>query len=163
MRVAIRSKESKYRNFQEINILPNTTQTVTLRLNELNKYARHRLFVEALSGLKCVHNASLGVETKNVSIFIQTDKAIYKPDETIRFRVLVLDAKLRPVQLDEKSTSFLIYIKDADNNRIKQWKNGKLAKGVFSSEFKLSKLPALGNWKIVVEIDEEVSGCQWPR
>lgn len=156
MRVAIRSKEAKYRNFQEVRILPNTTQTVSLRLGALNMYARHRLFVEALSGLKCLHNATLGIETKNVSIFVQTDKAIYKPEEEIHFRVLVLDAKLKPVVLDANATSFLIYIEDAENNRIKQWKNGKLSKGVFSSQFKLSKLPVLGNWKIVVEIDEEV-------
>lgn len=58
MRVAIRSKEAKYRNVREINILPNTTQTVTLHLGELNTYARHRLVVDALSGLKCAHMPS---------------------------------------------------------------------------------------------------------
>lgn len=157
MRIAIRSKEAKYRNSQEVNILPNTTQIVTLHLGELNTFARHRLFVNALSGLECVHNASLSIETKNVSIFIQTDKAIYKPEEEIHFRVIVLDSKLKPVRLDEKSTSFLIYIEDADKNRIKQWKNGKLSKGVFSSQFKLSKLPVLGHWKIIVKISEEVN------
>lgn len=156
MRVAIRSKEAKYRNAQNITIFPNTTQTVTLQLGELNTYAKHRLFVEAFSGLKCAHNASLVIERKNVSIFVQTDKAIYKPEEVIRFRVLVLDSKLRSVQLSANSTSFLIYVEDAENNRIKQWKNGNLSKGVFASQFKLSKLPVLGNWKIVVEIDEEV-------
>lgn len=157
MRIAIRSKDAKYRNVQEINVLPNTTQMVTLQLGKLNLYARHRLFVEALSGLECVHNASLGIETKNVSIFIQTDKAMYKPEEVIHFRVLVLDSKLRPVQWDQNSTSFLIYIEDADKNRIKQWKNGKLTKGVFASQFKLSKRPVLGHWQISVIIDGEVS------
>lgn len=157
MRISIRSKEAKYRNTQEINILPNTTQTVTLHLGELNTYARHRLFVNAISGLECVHNASLGFDTKNVSIFIQTDKAIYKPEEEIHFRVIVLDSKLKPVRLDGKSTSFLIYIEDGENNRIKQWKNGELSKGVFSSQFKLSKLPVLGHWKIIVKINEEVN------
>lgn len=156
MRVAIRSKEGRYRNSKEINILPNTTNTVTLLLGKLNTVARHRLFVEALSGLKCVHNASLSIETKNVSIFVQTDKAMYKPGEQINFRVVVLDSKLRPVQLNENSTTFLVYIRDAENNRIKQWQNGELTKGVFSSKFKLSKLPVLGHWKIIVEIDDEV-------
>lgn len=156
MRVAIRSKEARYRISREINILPNTTSTVTLHLGKLNTFARHRLFVEALSGLKCTHNASLSIETKNVSIFIQTDKAMYKPGEVIQFRVVVLDSKLRPVQLNTNSTRFLVYIRDAENNRIKQWLNGGLTKGVFSSKFKLSKLPVLGHWKIIVEIDEEV-------
>lgn len=120
MRVAIRSKESRYRNSQDIKILPNTTSTVTLNVGKLNTFARHRLFVEALSGLECAHNASLLIETKNVSIFIQTDKAMYKPGEEIQFRVVVLDSTLRPVQLNKNSTSFVVYIRDAENNRIKQ-------------------------------------------
>lgn len=81
---------------------------------------------------------------------------MYKPGEQIHFRVVVLDSKLRPVQLKKNSTRFLVYIKDAENNRIKQWQNGELTKGVFSSNFKLSKLPVLGHWKIIVEINDEV-------
>lgn len=155
-RVAIRSRDVKYRNVENVEIAPNSTKIVQMRIGDLNTYARYKLFVEGVDGLVFAHNRSLGIETKNVSIFVQTDKGMYKPDEEIRFRVLVLDFELKPVELNRNESTFLIYVNDAENNRIKQWKNVKLSKGVFGSQLKLPKQPVLGEWKIVVEIDEEV-------
>lgn len=39
---------------------------------------------------------SINVPSKNQSVLIQTDKAMYKPGDTVKFRVLVLDSDTKP-------------------------------------------------------------------
>lgn len=47
-------------------------------------------------------------------------------------------------------------MQDAEKNRIKQWKNVEVRKGVFCDELQLSDLPVLGDWTIKAEVGEEV-------
>lgn len=91
------------------------------------------------------------MNTKTSSIFVQTDKAIYKPADKVQFRVLVLDADLKPLVQDK----IRIYITDGAQNRVKQFDDIIVTNGVFQNEFSLSDLPVLGNWAIHVNIDNE--------
>ena len=43
------------------------------------------------------NKADLEFEPKSCSVFIQTDKAIYKPGQTILFRLIVVNSALLPV------------------------------------------------------------------
>ncbi|XP_062547424.1 thioester-containing protein 1 allele R1-like isoform X4 [Armigeres subalbatus] len=108
----------------------------------------YTLTAEGLSGYVFKNVTSLTFQSKSFSVFIQTDKAVYKPGDTVRFRVLVLDANTKPLQ---KINTIKVHITDGKNNRIKQWKDANLVKGVFESELQLSSAPVLGNWKINVE------------
>lgn len=80
---------------------------------------------------------------------VQSDKAIYKPSDTIKFRVLILDPNTKPFNYKSPLNIFII---DGKGNRVKQWLDAKTAKGVFSDELKLSDSPVLGDWKIQVEV-----------
>uniref|UniRef100_A0A8C1TZQ2 Alpha-2-macroglobulin-like n=1 Tax=Cyprinus carpio TaxID=7962 RepID=A0A8C1TZQ2_CYPCA len=51
--------------------------------------------------------------------FIQTDKPIYNPGQTVNFRVVTMDAKFVP--LDQ--TYSVVVVEDNQNNRIGQWTN----------------------------------------
>lgn len=74
---------------------------IVLPVEELTVNNNLKFMAEGLSGIIFKNFTLLNVESKNCSIFIQSDKAIYKPGETIKFRVLVLDFNLKPFEFDD--------------------------------------------------------------
>lgn len=145
----------KYKNEKEVTINSNQTELVTLRIDDLDLSNGYKFVAEGISGLLFRNESNLKIESKNVSIFIQTDKAIYKPGETVKFRVLVLDHELKAATL--KPDSLLnVYITDPEKNRIKQWLQVTPKRGVFTSEIQLSELPLLGNWKFQAQVEKEI-------
>ncbi|XP_052103757.1 CD109 antigen-like [Mytilus californianus] len=84
--------------------------------------------------------------TKATSIFIQTDKAIYKPGDLVQFRVFGTDPSLIV-----RNESLDMFIQDPKNNRVKQYLKVKPAFGVFAGSFQLSTLTNLGTWTIRTE------------
>jgi CD109 antigen len=88
----------------------------------------------------------LNFNRKSSSVFIQTDKALYKPGDNVQFRILVVDGNTRPLDLSKNSVK--VWIIDSNSNKIKEWKDVKITNGVFKSELKLSREPAFGNWTL---------------
>jgi CD109 antigen len=76
-------------------------------------------------------------------IFLETDKPIYKPGQTIQMRVLALDPLLRP-------TSGAVSIEAIDAKGIKVFKKPVTVDdfGMASAELPLSTEPNLGVWKL---------------
>lgn len=129
----------------------NRNLLVPLHIGDLDVSKGYQLVAEAVTGPYFKDIATLKIESKTVSIFIQIDKAIYKPGSMIKFRVIVLDHELKPVKL-RPDRLLNIHIIDAADNRIKQWLNVTTNKGIFSSELQLSELPVLGKWKLNAQI-----------
>lgn len=96
---------------------------------------------------KFENETDLSYDGKSKSIFVQSDKAIYKPGDKVRFRVIIVDPDLKPY-----AGVADIYVHDPDGNRIHQWLGISEAKvnGVYSREVQLSADPMLGDWKITV-------------
>ncbi|KFB45610.1 AGAP008364-PA-like protein [Anopheles sinensis] len=132
---------------QEITLNTGETRLVPFAIGDIPD-SSYKLVAEGLSGLTFKNTTDLDYQQKSFSVFMQTDKSIYKPGDTVRFRVLVLDPNTKPLQ---KAESISVHINDGKGNRIKQWKEGKLVKGVFESELTLSTAPVLGAWSINVE------------
>ncbi|XP_052103780.1 CD109 antigen-like [Mytilus californianus] len=84
--------------------------------------------------------------TKATSIFIQTDKAIYKPGDLVQFRVFGTDPSLKV-----RNDPLDIFIQDPKTNRVKQYLKVKPVLGVFTGSFQLSTLTNLGTWTIKTE------------
>ncbi|XP_059112905.1 pregnancy zone protein-like [Peromyscus eremicus] len=82
-------------------------------------------------------------------VFVQTDKPIYKPGQTVKFRVVSVDISFHPLN----ETFPVIYIENPKRNRIFQWQNIDLLVGLHQLSFPLSDEPALGNYKVVVQKD----------
>ncbi|GFO10653.1 Cd109 antigen-like [Plakobranchus ocellatus] len=101
------------------------------------------LDVEGSGGLTFKNSTTLGYTQKELSLFIQTDKGIYKAGDTVNFRVFGMYSDLKPY-LDPID----IEIFDKDSNKIKQWLQVKPKDGVITQMLKLSSQPPLGDWKI---------------
>ncbi|XP_077965842.1 CD109 antigen-like [Styela clava] len=98
--------------------------------------------------------SDLAYERKSLSIFIQTDKAIYKRGQTIKFRAVVVTPDLLPY-----SGKVTYKLTDPDSNIIVQETNAELMSGVVGSEFTLGRYAVLGDWKLsylVLEQEESL-------
>ncbi|KAG5674651.1 hypothetical protein PVAND_004605 [Polypedilum vanderplanki] len=156
-RVSINGTDDNGQNYiqsKDITVSTDGTQTLAFDLKDL-KAGDYKLDVQSLSGKEFQRSVGLDLNTKKFSVFVQTDKSIYKPGDKVQFRVLVLDSSTRPYP----ASYVQIYITDGGKNRIKQYDNVKLFKGVYQDELQLSDLPVMGQWNIHVKVDngEEVS------
>ncbi|XP_046483767.1 CD109 antigen isoform X3 [Neodiprion pinetum] len=133
---------------QTITVEPYSTRIVRLEVGDTTP-GNYKLVSRGLAGIIFSNSTDLRYIHKSYSVFVQTDRAVYKPGSKVLFRAVILDSRLRPplssAQLD-------IYITDGQGNRIKQWKRRTDSKGVFVGELQLSESPVLGNWKIFINI-----------
>ncbi|XP_070646277.1 pregnancy zone protein-like [Bos indicus] len=79
-------------------------------------------------------------------VFVQTDKPIYKPGQTVQFRIFSVDVNFHPLN----ETFLVVYIENPKRNRIFQWPSFKLQGGLSQLSFPLSVEPALGPYKVVL-------------
>ena len=86
--------------------------------------------------------ASVRVE-KSLLIFLESDKPIYKPGQTIHIRVVTLNSELRPV-----NESVTVEILDAKGIKIFRQEVATDDYGLASLELPVSSEPNLGTWKI---------------
>jgi len=96
-------------------------------------------------------SATISVETSQL-VFLETDKPIYKPGQTIEIRVMSLNSELLPVSRNlvieaEDAKGIKVFKKDANTDEY----------GMASLELPLSEEPNLGVWKITALTDEKVA------
>ncbi|NWT28572.1 A2ML1 protein, partial [Cardinalis cardinalis] len=85
---------------------------------------------------------------KNI-ILIETDKGLYKPGETVKFRIVNLDENLKVI----KNEYSQIWLLDPEYNRIAEWLNVKANHGIVDLSFPLASEASLGNYIISVQQD----------
>lgn len=90
---------------RDITMRPNVTEVVSIPVGDVPIDKDYKLKVKGISGLFIEREVKLGLLTKNQAILIQTDKAIYKPKDCIKFRILVLDPELRPAEINKNELS----------------------------------------------------------
>jgi len=66
------------------------------------------------------------VKATNYFNLVETDKRVYKPGQVVRIRVLSLDSFLKPVLKVFKE----IFIVDASDSRVAQWRDIKSENGL---------------------------------
>ncbi|XP_009465526.1 PREDICTED: alpha-2-macroglobulin-like [Nipponia nippon] len=90
---------------------------------------------------------SVLVKNSESLVFVQTDKPIYKPGQTVLFRIISLDKDFYP--LNEKFP--FVYVQDPQRNRVYQWQEVELETGFTQLSFPLTSDPMQGSYKIVVQ------------
>ncbi|XP_032574230.1 CD109 antigen isoform X5 [Drosophila sechellia] len=138
-----------YNETKQIELPPMSTQNVEFEVPKLAT-GNYNLTAESLSGVVFKNSTKLNYADEKPSVFVQTDKATYKPADLVQFRILFLDENTRPAKIDKPIS---VIITDGAQNRIKQLRDVKLTKGVFFGELQLSEQPVLGTWKISVSVD----------
>lgn len=93
------------------------------------------------------HKVELMFPTKTLSIFVLTDKPVYKLGDEIRLRVVVVDITTRPVK---HINSVKIYLEDSDGYSRRRWTQAKLRTGMFEAAYQLSSSATVGTWTITV-------------
>lgn len=97
-----------------------------------------------------LHDAvKVTVLPSNSLTLVQTDKPMYKPGQTVKFRIMTLLSDMRARTGQIKS----IYISDPDKFRVKQYRDVE-TQGIASLEFQLGSEAKLGQWTIEVNVDE---------
>nr|XP_009861615.2 C3 and PZP-like alpha-2-macroglobulin domain-containing protein 8 [Ciona intestinalis] len=103
------------------------------------------------SGFNFYNSTPVTVVNKGTSAFVQTDKPVYKPSQTVRVNVFTVDRDLKPV--GENVTAYVVAPNDV---RMMQWKDLRPACcGIVNFSFPLSDQPLLGTWTIFVEMQQQ--------
>uniref|UniRef100_A0A1B0BJ33 TEP1-F n=1 Tax=Glossina palpalis gambiensis TaxID=67801 RepID=A0A1B0BJ33_9MUSC len=141
-----------YNRSKCIELSPSENKRIDFNVPELKK-GIYQLVSKGIRGLFFENTTYLSVEYIIPNLYIQTDKAMYKPGDLVQYRILVLDENLRPLKSDQP---LAVAIKDAANNLIKNIKNAQLIKGVFSDKLQLTEQPVLGLWIIEVSLSDHI-------
>uniref|UniRef100_A0A3P8V405 Alpha-2-macroglobulin-like n=2 Tax=Cynoglossus semilaevis TaxID=244447 RepID=A0A3P8V405_CYNSE len=82
-------------------------------------------------------------------IFIQTDKPIYLPGQTVHFRVVTLDSQLRPL----KEVYDLVELQDPTENRVAQWLNATSNSKILQLSYSLNPEAREGSYQLLAKVD----------
>ena len=93
----------------------------------------------------------LAIKRSSHLTFVQTDKPIYKPSDTVRIRILTVQSPDLKVVNDIMNLAF---IENPSNTRIVQCRNVTSQNGLFSLEMRLSDQPMLGKWTFKASMND---------
>lgn len=96
-----------------------------------------------------VFEQTIKVVAKKYSVLIQTDKAVYKPGDKVQYRVIVLDADLKPYPYN----SLKIVISDGSKQKVASRTASESEFGVHENSLQLADDLNFGKWGIHVLVD----------
>ncbi|KAF4097806.1 hypothetical protein G5714_021814 [Onychostoma macrolepis] len=133
----ILNSENNYSALKTIEIDPNVLQP-----DGRKKYVK---LVAQFSGF---HRAErvLPVSFRSGCIFIQTDKPVYNPGDTVRFRAFVSDTEFRAA---ERTIS--LEIQNPDGITVHVMSRAQAIDGILSNTYPLSSVVKEGRWKVVAK------------
>ncbi|XP_077187621.1 C3 and PZP-like alpha-2-macroglobulin domain-containing protein 8 isoform X2 [Paroedura picta] len=99
------------------------------------------------------HNyTTVTIDSKGASVFIQTDKPVYRPKQKVLINLFTIGPNLRPI--NERVEA---YVLDPRGSRMIEWNNLKpICCGVLNMSFPLSDQPVFGEWFIFAEMQGHV-------
>nr|XP_003201105.2 C3 and PZP-like alpha-2-macroglobulin domain-containing protein 8 [Danio rerio] len=94
------------------------------------------------------NHTTVTIDSKGTTVFIQTDKPVYKPQQKVLINVYAVTPDLKPT-----SEKLEAYIVDPRGSHIVHWKDLKsICCGIVNMSFPLSDQPVFGEWLVFVEM-----------
>ncbi|NXD67608.1 A2MG protein, partial [Eolophus roseicapillus] len=115
---------------------------IPFSLPKSNSWSSVAFLTVMVKGATLEFSSRKSVLVKNYEslVFIQTDKPVYKPGQTVLFRIVSLDKDFRPVnEMDPKQ------------NRLYQWTKAELKMGLIELFFSLTSEPVQGTYRVVAQ------------
>ncbi len=122
----------------------------SLRVREIQRRRRRNYLDEIIYE----EIETLVYASKEESLLIQLEKAIYSPGQTVRFRVFAVDVLTNSVNPEEATCS--AFIKDSNNNLIEEYANLNFVKGKYENQINLATGAPIGLWSLQVTCGNEV-------
>ncbi|XP_056385120.1 alpha-2-macroglobulin-like isoform X2 [Hyla sarda] len=130
------------KDFQEGSIF--TCLSIQVPIPEENEVVGTLTLSITNSGDTLTNTSKVLVKKEQSKILVQTDKPVYKPGQTVQFRILSLNEDLKP----ENILIPVVELQDPSKNRIGQWLNVNLNQGIAELSLALSPEPKLGEYTI---------------
>uniref|UniRef100_A0A182W9G6 TEP1-F n=1 Tax=Anopheles minimus TaxID=112268 RepID=A0A182W9G6_9DIPT len=112
----------------------------------------YKITIDGQNGFSFHKEANLVYQQKSIAGLIQISKPVFKPGDTVQFRVIVLDHELKP---PARVNTIHVRIHAPDEQVIREWSTAKLYAGVFENELQIATSPFLGMWQITVLVNGE--------
>ncbi|XP_069023890.1 complement C3-like [Embiotoca jacksoni] len=128
----------------------NAIKTIQLSSDRLNREEKKNKFVYLTVNFVGQHieERILMVSFQSGYIFIQTDKPIYNPGDTVRFRAFVSSPSFQAFD-----SSITIDIQNPDGVVVKQISRTRAADGVYVDTFPLYEIANEGTWLVTAKFD----------
>lgn len=110
------NNENGYKAQTNIRIAPNATEMVLIALGDLSPKTNYKLVLNGREGLNLKYELSLNLRIKVNAIFIETDKMVYKPNDCIKFQILVLDSNLKVAPSNQNKLSVFVSVSIDSNS-----------------------------------------------
>lgn len=136
-----------YKETKTVEVQPFASKIVHFDVPPSLQEGDYELQTEGTSGPIFKETSKLKYKCVKPKVYIQTDKAMYKPGDLVQYRILALDDSAKPAKL---KIPLNLGIRDGAHNQVKQIKNLEFTKGVYTGKFLLSEQPVLGGWFIDV-------------
>lgn len=165
----------EYEVFRDVTVAPGETSLAKLKVlvlfklesflkAQIKSFTANRRFSPQLPGLSpgsfklraLAANFSKEVplyfNSQRVSVLIQINKPVFKPNELVDFRVFIVNSRTKPYLVQDSSK---VWILDPNNNRARMWRSPLFVGGLFESSLQLNDADP-GTWKVFAEVDGEV-------
>lgn len=146
--------DNAFRRNSDLQLNRQSGKTISIAVPEIANVTDNQCYFSAVNHggkVKVNYEIDLLAPKKTLSMFILTDKPIYKPGDEVRFRVVVVDIALKPAKHID---SIEIEIEDIDGKSKRLWSHAKLHNGIFESSYQMPSVPAPGMWTISAKAND---------
>jgi len=133
---------------EDTTVRADSTQVVRIVIGALGA-GHYTLTASGNSPITFDQTQELTYVHKGYSFFVQTDKAIYRPGNTVHFRAVIVSPELKPIV----ARRIGVTVSDAQGNVIRRWPRAFTTKGVFAGDLQLAGAPVMGDWNVTVEAE----------